>query len=70
MISLHLKKKLRYFNLDISFSCDDSEMLVMIGPSGGGKTSIIRMLAGLDMPDEGKIIFNDELVLSFYSGYF
>lgn len=61
MINLHLKKKLRYFDLDISLSCPAGKMLVMIGPSGGGKTTIIRMLAGLDEPDEGKIVFKDEV---------
>lgn len=61
MISINLKKKLKYFNLDISFSCTAGTMLVMIGPSGGGKTSIIRMIAGLDQPDEGKIVFKNEV---------
>jgi molybdate transport system ATP-binding protein len=36
-------------------------MMVMIGPSGGGKTTIIRMLAGLETPDEGQVIFGDEV---------
>ena len=35
-------------------------MLVIIGPSGGGKTTIIRMLAGLEKPDEGEILFNSK----------
>jgi len=60
-IEASFKKKLKYFDLDISFSCSTEEMLVLIGPSGGGKTTIIRMLAGLETPDEGKIIFQDEI---------
>jgi len=60
-ISASLKKRLKYFNVDISFSCAEENMLVMIGPSGGGKTTIIRMLAGLTMPDEGRILFGDEV---------
>jgi molybdate transport system ATP-binding protein len=60
-IQAELKKRLKYFDLDISFSCPTEEMLVLIGPSGGGKTTIIRMLAGLETPDEGKIIFQDEI---------
>lgn len=59
-IDLSIRKKLRFFDIDISFSCPDGEILVMIGPSGGGKTSIIRMLAGLDRPDDGKIYFRDQ----------
>ncbi len=60
-INITLKKKLKYFNIDISCECPDSRMLVMIGPSGGGKTTIIRMLAGLEKPDDGSIVFNNEI---------
>lgn len=56
-INISIRKKLRFFDVDISFSCPDGKMLVMIGPSGGGKTTIIRMLAGLDTPDSGEIVF-------------
>lgn len=60
-ISASLKKKLQYFDLEISFSCASENMIVMIGPSGGGKTTIIRMLAGLTAPDEGSVVFGDEV---------
>lgn len=60
-IEVSLKKKLKYFDVDISFSCAKKNMVVMIGPSGGGKTTIIRMLAGLEHPQEGKIVFGDEV---------
>ena len=57
-LTVSLKKSLRFYDLDITFECPDRKMLVMIGPSGGGKTSTIRMIAGLDKPDEGIIRFN------------
>jgi len=60
-ISASFKKKLKYFDLDISFACNNENTMVMIGPSGGGKTTIIRMLAGLDKPDEGQVIFDNEI---------
>jgi len=56
-----LKKRLKFFDLDIAFSCPADEMLVLIGPSGGGKTTIIRMLAGLETPDQGKIVFHNQV---------
>jgi molybdate transport system ATP-binding protein len=67
-ISINLKKKLQYFDIDISCQCPDSSMLVMIGPSGGGKTTIIRMLAGLEQPDEGSIIYNNDIWFNSSAG--
>ena len=32
-----LKKKLEYIDIDVSFSCGADRLLVLIGPSGGGK---------------------------------
>jgi molybdate transport system ATP-binding protein len=60
-ISASFKKKLKYFDIDIAFSCSSKNMLVMIGPSGGGKTTIVRILAGLETPDEGGIFYGDEV---------
>ncbi len=59
-LKLKIKKRLHYFDMDLFLSCDDGRMLVLIGPSGGGKTTLIRMLAGLSLPDEGRIVFGGE----------
>ena len=59
-INLSVRKKLKYFDIEISLSCADEKILVLIGPSGGGKTTIIRMIAGLETPDEGRISFDDK----------
>jgi len=60
-ISATFRKRLKYFDLDLSLCCQAGKMTVMIGPSGGGKTTIIRILAGLEKPDEGRIVFGDEV---------
>ncbi|KAJ3202872.1 Fe-S cluster-binding ribosome biosynthesis protein, partial [Clydaea vesicula] len=49
-----MKKKLGEFSLEIEKgSFTDSEILVMLGENGTGKTTFIRMLAGLLKPDDG-----------------
>ena len=35
----------------------DIRALVLVGPSGGGKTTLLRILAGLDLPVEGSVSF-------------
>ena len=39
----------------ISFEVHDGELLVLLGPSGCGKTTTLRMIAGLEEPDDGHI---------------
>ncbi|ENN96772.1 ABC transporter releated protein [Methanocaldococcus villosus KIN24-T80] len=41
---------------DVSFDVKEGEIVSIIGPSGVGKTVMIRLLAGLEMPNKGKII--------------
>jgi len=47
---------------DVSFSIAKGQLIGLLGPSGGGKTSILRMLAGLETPDRGDILFHGERV--------
>ena len=41
---------------EVSFTVDAGEFVALLGPSGGGKTTVLRMLAGLEFPDAGKVI--------------
>jgi sulfate/thiosulfate transport system ATP-binding protein len=41
---------------DVSFSVGDGELVALLGPSGGGKTTVLRLIAGLDNPDGGSIL--------------
>jgi len=43
---------------DVSFEIADGRLVGILGPSGGGKTTILRMLAGLETPDSGTIYFD------------
>lgn len=45
---------------DISVELREGEIVSLLGVSGGGKTTLFNMIAGLKMPDEGKIILDGE----------
>ena len=45
---------------DIDFSAPDGKLIVVTGPNGGGKTSLAKLVAGLETPSAGKIWFDGE----------
>lgn len=47
---------------DVSFDIAKGHLIGLLGPSGGGKTSILRMLAGLENPGSGEIRFHGKVV--------
>ena len=53
----HVSK--RFGNLkavsELSLAIDDGEFVVLLGPSGAGKTTTLRLITGLEHPDEGSI---------------
>jgi sulfate transport system ATP-binding protein len=47
---------------NVSFSVSDGELVALLGPSGGGKTTVLRMIAGLEVPTDGDIIIRGKRV--------
>jgi putative spermidine/putrescine transport system ATP-binding protein len=47
---------------NIHFSVDEDEIVVLLGASGSGKTTILRVIAGLEMPDDGMVILHGKNV--------
>src|SRR6202043_3162225 len=41
---------------DLSLTIADGEFFVLLGPTGAGKTTTLRLIAGLDAPDSGAIV--------------
>ncbi|MGH3369720.1 MAG: ATP-binding cassette domain-containing protein, partial [Nocardioidaceae bacterium] len=46
----------------VDLTVDDHEFLVVLGPSGCGKTTLLRCVAGLEVPDDGRISIGDAVV--------
>ena len=67
MIRIRLKKKLFTADgplaLDVDFECAQGSFVSLFGKSGSGKTTILRMIAGLTEPSEGFIQVEDEIWL-------
>ena len=47
---------------DLSFECKESEFLCIVGPTGCGKTTLLRLIAGLEKPTSGKILIDNQTV--------
>jgi NitT/TauT family transport system ATP-binding protein len=47
---------------DVSFDVEHNEFVTVVGPSGAGKTTMLRCLAGLLTPDVGQVRLNGQLV--------
>ena len=64
MISVRLKKRLHaasgHMDLNVEFQVPKGALVAFSGPSGGGKTTLLRLIAGLEKPEEGLIICGQE----------
>jgi len=47
---------------DLSLSVADGEFLVLLGPTGAGKTTTLRLIAGLERPDRGEVFIGGRAV--------
>ncbi|WP_144778597.1 spermidine/putrescine ABC transporter ATP-binding protein PotA [Marinobacter maritimus] len=44
---------------ELSLTIDDGEFITLLGPSGCGKTTLLRMMAGFELPDRGTVTLSD-----------
>lgn len=68
----HLTKQFGKFKAvdDVSFEVQQGEAFSLLGPSGCGKTTTLRLIAGMETPDNGDIYFGDRPIVSVSSGVF
>src|SRR5437588_11087558 len=48
---------------DVSFEVAEGEFIVIVGPSGCGKSTLLDIIAGLEKPDEGQVLADNQTVL-------
>ena len=66
MAKVELKNLIKTYNNkikaleDINLTIEDGQFFVLLGPSGAGKTTTLRCIAGLEKIDSGDVLFNDE----------
>lgn len=61
MLKVQVKKKLPGFTLDVAFE-HEKGFLGILGASGSGKSMTLKCIAGIETPDEGRIIVNDRIL--------
>jgi sulfate/thiosulfate transport system ATP-binding protein len=44
----------------VSFEIPSGELVALLGPSGGGKSTVLRIIAGLEEPDQGVVFLNGD----------
>ena len=60
-LTAKIRKKLGNFLLDVEFSCGDG-ILALLGASGCGKSMTLKCIAGIETPDEGRIVLGDRVL--------
>lgn len=54
---------------NVNFVVDESDFIGVIGPNGGGKTTLLKVILGLLKPAEGTIVFNESIFNGNRIGY-
>src|SRR3990167_5777664 len=57
--NLHFYREMRAIFKDVSLSIPQGKITAIMGPSGTGKTTLLRLMGGQLNPSEGRIIVND-----------
>jgi len=66
-LSVEIEKKLPQFTLDIRLTVD-RENISILGPSGSGKSMVLKCIAGIEKPDRGRIVLNDRVLFDLEQG--
>ncbi|NMR25476.1 cytochrome c biogenesis heme-transporting ATPase CcmA [Pseudoalteromonas sp. NEC-BIFX-2020_002] len=71
---LHIKsvtciKQERCLFEDLNFSLKSGQIMQLAGPNGAGKTSLLRIIAGFSVPDEGDVLWQGKSIIKNYDEF-
>lgn len=66
-LQVDIRKKLHSYTLDMTFSTEN-QALGLLGASGCGKSMTLRCVAGIETPDEGRIVLDDHVLFDSDAG--
>lgn len=67
-VEIKLVKQLRDYLLDVEMVVKDEDIHVLFGRNGSGKTTILKMIAGLMKPDSGRIVIDGKVLFDSEAG--
>jgi molybdate transport system ATP-binding protein len=68
MLSIHLRKQLGNFTLDVALEAPEAKTIVLFGASGAGKSLTLACLAGFSTPDAGHIVVGERVLFDASRG--
>jgi len=68
VLALDIRHALRGFVLEVELEVPDGRCLALAGPSGAGKTTVLRIVAGLLAPQAGRVVCGDDVWLDTAHG--
>ncbi len=61
----HMGESTIVANNGINFEIEQGEFVIILGPSGAGKSTVLNILGGMDLPDEGQVLVDGVDIASF-----
>jgi molybdate transport system ATP-binding protein len=62
MIEIAVRKRLEAFELGVELKAPENQIVVLFGPSGAGKSMTLASVAGLVLPDSGRIVLGNRVL--------